>query len=94
MTYILAESDFKIIAYTNTISLAAFSAAGLCFSVWLTFYSGWFFTPSLSDNLVLATKAVLWISGGLSIIFFLLGLWNLIRRQSHIKQIKDETKQA
>ena len=94
MTYILAKSDFKIIAYTNTLSLAAFSMAALSFSVWLSFYTGWFFTPTLSPDLVLATKAVLWLTGGFTIILLILGVWNLIRRQSHIKQIEDETKEV
>jgi hypothetical protein len=92
MTYILAESDFKIIAYTNTVSLAAFAGASLFFSIFVTFATGWLFTNALSPELVSLTKVVLWASGGLVIILFGVGVWNFIRRQSHVNQIKKGTR--
>jgi hypothetical protein len=58
----------------------------------VTFATGWLFTNALSPELVSLTKVVLWASGGLVIILFGVGVWNFIRRQSHVNQIKKGTR--
>lgn len=93
MTYILAESDFKIIAYLNAVALGFFSASSLSFSIFLSFLTGWMFADNPTLEIQLIGRVVTFASIGFTFIFLVVALISLYRRKGHIQQIRNETRE-